>query len=160
MHRENLNPRQGRFVAEYLKDGNGTGAAIRAGYANSSAAVHAHRLLQNEWVLEEIRAHQERVQERNEALVDKTLREFQAIAFYDPGALFDRRGNLLPPDKLPKGAYRGIERLRIEDTVKGGRKVRTVEIQVADRIAALNALAKRLALFPMPAKRTRSTPPA
>jgi phage terminase small subunit len=158
-HRENLNPRQKRFVLEYLKDGNGTGAAIRAGYATSSAAVHAHRLLKNEWVLEEIFAHQDRVQERNEALVDKTLRELQAAAFYDPGVLFDRRGNLLPPDKLSEGAYRGIESLHIKDTVKGGRTVRTVQIKVVDRMAALNILAKRLGLFPMPAKRSRQTPP-
>jgi phage terminase small subunit len=53
MDRENINPRQQRFVVEYLKDGNGTGAAIRAGYATSSAAVDAHRLL-NEWVLQQI----------------------------------------------------------------------------------------------------------
>jgi phage terminase small subunit len=161
MHRENLNPRQERFVSEYLKDGNGNGtaAAIRAGYATSSAAVQAHRLLKNEWILEEIQAHQACVQERNVASVDKTLREFEAIALYDVGALFDRRGNLIPPDKLPKGAYRGIERLRIEDTVKGGHKVRTVEIKVADRMAALNALAKRLGLFPIPVKRSRQTPP-
>jgi phage terminase small subunit len=157
--RENLNPRQKRFVLEYLKEGSGTRAAIRAGYATSSAAVHAHRLLKNEWVLEEIRAHQDRVQERNDALVDKTLHELEAAAFYDPGALFDRRGNLLPPDKLPEGAYRGVESLRITDTVKGGRKVRTVQIKFADRIAALNALAKRLGLFRKPAKRSGQTPP-
>jgi len=159
MHRENLNPRQERFVAEYLKDGNGTAAANRAGYAKSSAAVQAHRLLKNEYVLEEIRAHRARVQERHEALGDKTLREFQDIAFYDVGAIFDRRGNLLPPGKLPKSAYRGIERLRIKDTAKGGHRVRTVEIKVADRIAALNALAKRLGLFPIPVQRSRRTPP-
>ena len=39
IHRANLNPRQERFVLECLKDGNGTRAAIRAGYAASSAAV-------------------------------------------------------------------------------------------------------------------------
>ena len=33
IHRANLNPRQERFVLEYLKDGNGTRAAIRAGYS-------------------------------------------------------------------------------------------------------------------------------
>ena len=61
MHRENLNPRQERFVIEYLKDGNDIGAAILAGCATFSAAVHAHRLLKNEWVLEEIRDNRDRV---------------------------------------------------------------------------------------------------
>ena len=121
--------------------------------------MHAHRLLKNEWVLEEILAHEDRVQERNETLVDKTLRELEAAAFYDPGALFDRRGNLLPPDKLPEGAYRGLKSLRIKDTGKGGHRERTVQITVVDRMAALNILVKRLGLIPMPARRSGKTPP-
>lgn len=40
-----LTPRQARFVAEYLKDLNGTQAAIRAGYARGSADVQGARLL-------------------------------------------------------------------------------------------------------------------
>lgn len=38
-------PRQGLFVREYIKDLNGTQAAIRAGYARDSAHVTASRLL-------------------------------------------------------------------------------------------------------------------
>ncbi len=48
IHRKNLNHRQKRFAQEYLRDGNGTWAAARAGYTGSSAtsaAVQAHRLL-------------------------------------------------------------------------------------------------------------------
>lgn len=37
--------KQRRFVAEYLKDQNGTQAAIRAGYAHKSAAEQASRML-------------------------------------------------------------------------------------------------------------------
>jgi phage terminase small subunit len=38
-------PKQLRFVEEYLKDLNGTQAAIRAGYSARTAAVQASRLL-------------------------------------------------------------------------------------------------------------------
>lgn len=69
IHRASLNPRQERFVLEYLNDGNGTRAAIRAGYAASSAAVHAHRLLKNERVLAKVRACIDRVQKRNDVCV-------------------------------------------------------------------------------------------
>ncbi len=150
IHRANLNPRQERFVLEYLKDGNGTRAAIRAGYAASSAAVHAHRLLKNEKVLDKIRAHQDRVQKRNDVTVDKTLRELAELAFFDPIRLFDRKGNLLPLGKMPKGARSAID-FNIE-SVKGGRKVRIVRVKTAGKMAALTALGTYLGLFPKPRK--------
>jgi phage terminase small subunit len=40
-----LNPKQARFVAEYLKDLNATQAAIRAGYSKKTAGSQAHDLL-------------------------------------------------------------------------------------------------------------------
>jgi len=152
VHRANLNPRQERFVLEYLKDGNGTRAAIRAGYAASSAAVHAHRLLKNERVLEKVRACQNRFQQRTEVTVEKTLRELAAVAFFDPGRLFDRKGNLLPLGKMPKDALSVID-FDIE-SVKGGRKVRMVRVKTADKMAALTALGSYLGMFPKPPKRT------
>ncbi len=40
-----LNPKQAVFVAEYLKDSNGSRAAIAAGYSKHSASQVAYRLL-------------------------------------------------------------------------------------------------------------------
>lgn len=40
-----LTPRQRKFVEEYLKTGNGTEAAISAGYSRKTAASQASRLL-------------------------------------------------------------------------------------------------------------------
>lgn len=40
-----LSPKQRKFVAEYLKDGNGTQAAIRAGYSAKTARFQASDLL-------------------------------------------------------------------------------------------------------------------
>jgi len=42
---QNLSAKQARFVAEYLVDGNGAAAAVRAGYAPGSAKVAASRML-------------------------------------------------------------------------------------------------------------------
>jgi phage terminase small subunit len=44
---ETMNERQQRFVHEYVKDFNGTQAAIRAGYSENGAAVQANSLLSN-----------------------------------------------------------------------------------------------------------------
>ena len=52
-----LNERQKRFVLEYLRNGgNGTEAAIAAGYSPRSAAVQASRLLNDDKVAEYRRA--------------------------------------------------------------------------------------------------------
>jgi len=48
--------RQARFINEFLIDGNGTAAAIRAGYVASSAHVTASRMLRNAKVSEAIAA--------------------------------------------------------------------------------------------------------
>lgn len=51
MDRE-LTPRQKRFVEEYLRNGNGTAAAIAAGYSEKTAAGQASRLLKEPAVQE------------------------------------------------------------------------------------------------------------
>lgn len=160
IHRENLNPRQERFVAEYLKDGNGTQAAIRAGYATSSAAVHAHRLLKNERVLDKVRAHQSRVQRATEVTAERVVRELKAVAFFDPRSLFDRKSNLLPFDKMPKEARRAIKLLEVRESVKGGRRIRTLKkVVLVDRMPAVIALAKYLGMFPKPLRGGREPAP-
>lgn len=42
---QELNPRQARFVSEYVKSGNGRAAAIAAGYSEKNAGTHAAQLL-------------------------------------------------------------------------------------------------------------------
>lgn len=42
-----LTAKQARFVSEYLVDGNGAGAAVRAGYSAAGAHVTASRMLRN-----------------------------------------------------------------------------------------------------------------
>src|SRR5262245_36748998 len=49
-----LNPKQRRFVAEYLVDLNGTQAAIRAGYSAKTAEVIASHLLRKVKVRQQI----------------------------------------------------------------------------------------------------------
>src|SRR5665213_2755978 len=59
-----MNARHARFVQEYLVDGNGTAAAVRAGYARAGAHVTASRLLRNPKVAEAVAKGQQRTGER------------------------------------------------------------------------------------------------
>ncbi|MDF3636413.1 terminase small subunit, partial [Enterobacter cloacae] len=51
---DGLTAQQRRFVAEYLKDGNATQAAIRAGYSKKSAEQIGYQLLQKTSVAQAI----------------------------------------------------------------------------------------------------------
>lgn len=56
-----MNPKQSRFVAEYLKDSNATQAAIRAGYSANGASVQGTRLLANASIAAAIRERQQKL---------------------------------------------------------------------------------------------------
>ena len=61
-----LTPKQARFVAEYLKDHNGTQAAIRAGYSQKTAKVIATENLTKPAIAEKVKSATKAVAERTE----------------------------------------------------------------------------------------------
>jgi hypothetical protein len=77
-----------RFVEEYLVDGNGTAAAVRAGYARAGAHVTASRLLRNPKVAEAVAAGQ--AEKRAELKID---RQGIAAAFLAAYELAKAQGN-------------------------------------------------------------------
>lgn len=74
-----LNDRQQRFVAEYLVDLNGTQAAIRAGYAEGSADVHANRLLGNDRIKQAIAEKQKKLAIKSDITIERVLKELATI---------------------------------------------------------------------------------
>ncbi|WP_232081119.1 MULTISPECIES: terminase small subunit [unclassified Variovorax] len=78
-----LEPRQQRFVDEYLIDLNATQAAIRAGYSAKTAQEQSSRLLSNVMVSTAIGAARKQQQERTQITADKVLREAWNIAIAD-----------------------------------------------------------------------------
>ena len=101
MAKQRLNPRQEKFVREYVKTGNGTKAYAKAGYsastkpqphgAGGSATNAASRLLASDGVKNAIVAHQLRARTRHDYTVDTILNELEdgrqlAHATSQPGA--------------------------------------------------------------------------
>lgn len=73
-----LSARQAAFVREYLVDGNGTQAAIRAGYSKKTANEQASRLLAKNNIREAVAAGQQKIAEATETeaeWVRRRLRE-------------------------------------------------------------------------------------
>lgn len=75
-----LNPKQARFVGEYIKDGNGTQAAIRAGYSPNGADVTASRLLGNPRIYAAVNKGQAKVLDKLELSAEKVLADIARIS--------------------------------------------------------------------------------
>lgn len=86
-----LTPKQQAFADEYLKDLNGTQAAIRAGYSPKTANEQAARLLANVSVQEAIREAMDKRQKRLEISADMVLKRWWDIANANPNELVQYR---------------------------------------------------------------------
>ena len=104
-----LNPKQGRFVAEYLLDLNATQAAIRAGYSPRTAYSQGQRLLKDAEILAAVAVAQAKRSEEVGVDADRVIREAACLAFYDPGEIASVPMNG-PADiaKLPERLRRAI----------------------------------------------------
>lgn len=75
-----LNPKQERFVAEYLIDLNATQAAIRAGYSAATAEQQGPRLLGHVGVKRAINAGKRRLASKLELTAERVLADISRIA--------------------------------------------------------------------------------
>ena len=74
-----LKKKQIVFCKEYVKDYNGTQAAIRAGYKESNAASQASRLLSNPEIIEEIKNQQKQLLEASCLTEEKVIKNLEEV---------------------------------------------------------------------------------
>lgn len=67
------------FCKEYVKDYNGTQAAIRAGYKESNAASQASRLLSDPEIIEEIKKQQRQLLEASCLTEEKVIKNLEEV---------------------------------------------------------------------------------
>lgn len=90
---DGLTAQQRLFVAEYLKDGNATQAAIRAGYSKKSAEQIGYQLLQKTPVAQAIAQQQKASIARMLGSADEVLAQMWQLATFDANQLSQyRRG--------------------------------------------------------------------
>lgn len=141
-----LLPQQQLFCEEYLKDFNGTQAAIRAGYSERSAYSQASRLLSHD----EVQAYISHRIEEHKMGADEVLNRLADIARGDLGdfliiskgeqtsiSLIGEDGKLNPKTRLIKKLTTRTDRLDVE--------VSTIELH--DPLAALKLLGTHHKLF-------------
>lgn len=106
-----LNPKQTRFVAEYLVDLNAAQAAIRAGYSQKTARHIGNRLLTNVHVAEAVRAGQMAREKRTHITQDRVLQELARLAFFDIRQLYHADGRLKAPHELDDDTAAAVAQL-------------------------------------------------
>lgn len=143
-----LNPKQRRFVEEYLVDLNATQAAIRAGYSRKTARAQGSRLLTNAVIESAIQAGREALSRSTNITAERVLQELARIGFADIRNIFDVNGALLSPSDMPDDIARAVSSVEVVTVSKGEGMVEHVaKVRLADKRAALVDLGKHLGLF-------------
>ncbi len=153
-----LNPRQNRFVAEYLIDLNAKQAAIRAGYSAKAAEVNGPRLLRNAQVAAAIAQGQARIAQGLGVTVERIVGELAKLGFSNMADYMK-----VGPDGAPHLDFANLTRDQTaalhevtveefsvpgdgEDDAPAG-VVRKVKFKLADKRGPLVDLGKHLGMF-------------
>lgn len=146
-----LNPRQRAFVAEYLRDLNGTQAAIRAGYSAATAGEISSRLLTDARIANAVARGKEHRLAAVNVSAETILAEMNALASSDVDHYVitdDGRVALAPG--APPNAMKAIQSIkrktRIETRGKGEDAVEVrhydVELRLWDKPGSLKLMGK------------------
>lgn len=151
------NPRQRRFCVEFMKDNNGTQAAIRAKYAESSARQIAARLMSKASIQAAIAELKKEQEARVIGDADKVVHELALIAFSDIKNFVswapEERVLGVDPNGRPVKTTVDYIRLRPSDQVDG-RVVQEVshtrhgvKIKLFDKVDALKLLGEHFGVL-------------
>jgi phage terminase small subunit len=151
--RNDLTPKEQIFVREYLVDGNGTRAAVRAGYSPKTAHVAGSKLLKKAKVAQELAKLREKLCAKLDISAEKVLQGIAQLAFYDPRKFFKPDGALKAVTDLDDQTVMALCGIDVERLYKHFGKGQAEEvgtiskIKLADRGLNLERLGRHLKLF-------------
>lgn len=151
--KKGLTVQQRLFVAEYLKDRNGTQAAIRAGYSGKTAYSQAERLLRNAEIQQSIDSFVMKIEQKVGLSMERTLLEVARLAYFDPRKLLDSTGRPRPLQDLDDDTAAAIAGMKVTDKFDkdedgGPGQMSTItEYKLADKNAALDKAMKHHGLY-------------
>jgi len=144
-----LTPQQLKFIEEYLIDSSSArGAAIRAGYSINTATQQASRLLADRRVIKAIEEAQSKATKSLGITAERVLQELALIAFSKPGELIriNEEGEIEISAQDLKDDRSGAAEVSVTSG-KSGKVLQVKTIKPADRLAALEKIAKHLNMF-------------
>lgn len=150
-----LTLKQARFVEEFLVDLNGRQAAIRAGYSPRTAEVQASRLLTNANVDAGVRRAMEARSRRTGITADRVLRELAELAFSN---IFDfievqSDGSVhIDLARASRDQAAAVNDIILSTPAEGSddevRITKLTQIELFDKLRALDTLARHLGMYP------------
>ena len=149
-----LEPRQAKFVEEYLIDLNQTKAAIRAGYAESGASTQAVRLLAKANIQEAIRLRRAKISKATDITPERVVAELAKLGFsnmMDYVRITPGGDPMTDLSDITRDQAAALAEITVEDFTEGrgdnARDVRRVKFKLADKRAALVDIGKHLGMF-------------
>jgi phage terminase small subunit len=146
-----LRPQPERFCQEYIKDLNGTQAAIRAGYSEKSAFAQASQLLSLHKVVVRIDQLKLARQQRTEITSDRVMQELAVIGFSDIADFIDENGCVRPIKDIPPHSRRAISSFEVIEIFHGHGENKVCigqhkKIRFWDKNKALEIMTKHLGI--------------
>ncbi len=146
-----LTAKQQRFVDEYLKDLNGTQAAIRAGYSAKSAAVIAAENLIKPNVQVAISECMQQRSSRTGITADRVLQELGRLAFLDIRKAYNADGSLKPVHELDDDTAAAVAGMDVAEIGSGEDVIGFVKkIKLSDKKGALELVMRHLGMLSPP----------
>jgi phage terminase small subunit len=141
-----LTRKQQRFVEEYGVDWNATQAAIRAGYRAKRADQIGYENLRKPEIQAAIAQRQQALAGQCAVTQERVVQELACIAFSDLRTFvaWGSDGVRLEPSATLTPAHSRVVKQVVETVTKEGK---TLRIQLRDKIAALDKLARHLGLY-------------
>lgn len=141
-----LNPKQRRFVEEYLVDLNATQAAIRAGYSAKTAYSIGQENINKPAISAAIQAAQAERSQRTTITADWVLRRLAEEAEADLAEIYEEDGNIKPVHEWPliwrKGLIAGIE---VEEIKSDGAVIGHIrKVKISERIKRIELIGKHV----------------
>lgn len=145
MAQRKLNPRQQRFVDEYLIDLNATQAAIRAGYSPRTATAIASENLAKPSISDAIACAMAERSKRTGITQDRVLQELAKVAFIKLTDIVDDTGKIKANATDEDKACIESIKYKKTDTDTGFSEER--EVKASPKLKALELIGRHLGMF-------------
>jgi phage terminase small subunit len=154
--KKELTLQQKKFIEEYIRSGNATQAASKAGYKHPRQMGSEN--LSKPYILKEVTKRMtevhSRLERKTETTVERIMAEYAKLAFFDARKLFDDDGSPLDISELDDETVAAISGLDVATEAGLDRTTYVRKYRLASRLAALDSLAKIKGLFTEQAKVT------
>jgi len=150
-----LTQRQRFFIDAYLLCGNGTHAAIQAGYSDRSARSYASELIRKPEVVAELARRRAEVRRGANGIAIRMAEDMAAMAFASMDDLFHADGRWKRIEELDPETRRAIKVIRKPPKVRANERWPTTPFVLYDKVDSLDLLGAHLGHFPQRRGRPR-----